>query len=256
MKFMIKELIEYRHLLWMLTWRDIRIRYKQTVMGFAWVLFMPLLYVGAGLVIGRFAKIDSGRMPYPLFVMIGVLPWSFFVASLKFSTNSLVANLNLVTKIYFPREVLPLSSIGACFLDFLVASLFIAVALGFYMVRGEASITPWALFVPIVMLSQILMTVGLGLLLAMANLLYRDIKYIVDGVLTVGVFVTAVYYPLGGLFMLNPMTPILNAYRDLLVYGHAPDWMALSYVFTFGLIIFLVGWVSFHKGEFWFAENI
>lgn len=256
MKFMIKELIHYRHLLWMLTWRDIRIRYKQTLMGFAWVLFMPLLYVGAGLVISRFAKIDSGKIPYPLFMLIGVLPWSFFVASLKFGTNSLVSNVNLVTKIYFPREVLPLSSIMACFVDFLVASLFVAAALVFYVARGEASITPWTLFVPAVVLCQIMLTAGLSMLLSMGNLFFRDTKYIVDGVLTVGVFGTAVYYPLDGLFLLNPMTPILNMYRDLLAYGRAPDWMMFICIGATSTLALIVGWVSFHRSEFLFAENI
>jgi len=253
---MIKELVEYRHLLWMLTWRDIRIRYKQTVMGFAWVFFMPLLFVGAGLVISRIANFDTGRVPYPLFMLIGVLPWTFFVASLKFSTSSLVSNANLVTKVYFPREVFPLSAIGACLTDFLVGSVLVAGAVAYYWWQGAVAVSPWALLLPVILLFQVLLTIGLGLVLAMANLFFRDIKYIVDGLLTVGIFGTAVYYPLGGMFLLNPMNPILNAYRDVLAYGRAPDWGAFGLTAAVSLGILVVGWVTFDRCEFLFAENI
>jgi ABC-type polysaccharide/polyol phosphate export permease len=225
-------------------------------MGVAWVFFMPFLYGGAGLVINRFAKFDTGNVPYPLFMLIGILPWTFFISALKFSTTSLISNMQLITKIYFPREVLPLSAINACFVDFIISCLLVAGAFVFYAIQGSVHITAWVLLVPVVMIFQIMLTAGLCLLLAMGNLFLRDIKYIVDGLLTVGIFATSVYYPLGGIFLLNPMTAIINVYRDLLAYGHAPDWSMLSYIAAVSSFTMLTGWLCFHKGEFLFAENI
>lgn len=252
---MTRELWNYRHLLYMLTWRDIRIRYKQSVMGLAWAMFMPLLYVGAGLVISRVARFDTGSVPYPLFMLVGVLPWTFFLASLRFGTASLVSNMNLVTKIYFPREVFPLSAIGACLVDFLIGAVLVAGAVGYYAVQGRATLNAWALATPAVLIVQLMLTSGLALLLSMANLYFRDVKYILEAILTVGVFATAVYYPLGGWFELNPMTPVLNAYRDLLCYGRPPG--ATFAVVAAGSAALLAGaWWAFHQAEFTFAENI
>jgi len=207
-------------------------------------------------VISRVATFDTGNIPYPLFMLIGVLPWTFFVSSLKFGTNSLASNINLVTKIYFPREVFPFSAVGACFADFLVACLLLVGVMVFYSLQGQAFFSFWVLFVPIIVIFQILFTAGLSLLLAMANLFFRDTKYIVDGILTIGVFATPVYYPLHGMFLLNPMTPILNIYRDLLAYGRAPAWDTVSYVAAISLCTFFIGWISFRRSEFLFAEYI
>lgn len=251
-----KGIIKYRHLFWMLTWRDLRIRYKQAIMGFAWVIFMPLLYLGAGIVLGRLANVNTGRVPYLLFVLIGVLPWSFFVSSIKFATTSLVSNVNLVTKIYFPRSIIPLSAIAACFVDFMVSIFFMAAVLIYYIAVGEAAISAWAFFVPLVIASQCLFTFGVGLLLSMCNLFFRDTKYVVDGLLTVGIFATSVYYPLHGYFLLNPLTLYLNLYRDLLAYGRAPDWLSLAIVLILSVIVLLAGTLVFEKGEYSFAENL
>ena len=252
---MFGELWRYRHLLYMLAWRDIRIRYKQSVMGLAWALFMPGLYIAAGLVVGRVAKIQT-PVPYPLFLLIGVLPWTFFVSGLKFGTTSLVSNINLVTKIYFPREVFPLAAVGACLADLLVGLALLAAALGYYGITGRATVSAWAMLAPAILLVEVLLTAGAAFVLSAANLFLRDVRYVVEAVLMVGVFVTAVYYPLDGWFNLNPLTGILNALRAVLCYGQPPDWAALAGVSAGSLGLFLLGWWAFHRSEYAFAENI
>lgn len=220
------EVWEHRELLEQLTRRDIKLRYKQAAMGFAWAVFMPCLIVLSGLII-RFAMAQiSGqtlqRVDIANIAIKGV-GWAFFVGALGFATASLVGNSNLVTKIYFPREVLPLSSVGAQAFDSSIGLLTLVVILPLLGVRPHASLT----WVPLLLLLLVLFTTGVSLFLSCANLFFRDVKYIVQVVLMFGIFFTPIFFEpsmLGArgahLAMLNPLTGILEGLRLSVVQGH------------------------------------
>ncbi len=258
---MIKELIKYRELLWNLAIRDIRVRYKQTLLGIAWAVFSPLsMMLIFTFVFSKVAIIkNTGDIPYPIFVYCGLLPWTFFASALKLATTSLVANPSLITKIYFPREVFPLSVIISWLVDFFVSLVILFGLMAYFKVSFHWTI----LLMPLMLFFQILFMIGLGFFLSMGNLFYRDVKYIFEVIIMLWMFATSVVYPiktdskiLQDILMLNPMTHIINAYRDLLIRGHIPDISTLTLPITIILIIFLSGWFWFHKAEFLFAENI
>jgi len=217
---------EHRDLLVQLAVRDIKLRYKQAVMGAAWAVFMPLLIVLSGLIIRlAMAKISGSSVTGVEIANIAVkgLGWAFFVGALGFATASLVGNSNLVTKIYFPREVLPVACVGAQCFDTAVGLGTLAVILPFFGVRLHASL----LWVPFVLLLLVAFTTTVSLFLSCANLFYRDVKYIVQVVLMFGIFFTPVFFEpalLGAkgamIMMINPLTPILEGLRLAIVDGH------------------------------------
>lgn len=258
---MYRELIQYRNLLWMLTWRDIKIRYKQTVMGFLWALFMPLLIVFAGLIVKKGFSIVSGK-PMELSSLISVcvksLPYSFFIASVRFATNSLVGNANLVTKIYFPREVFPIAAVLANLFDFLLGSIFLVAFLVFTGFHVDYHVV----WVPLLLLMLVFFTAGLGMILSCANLFFRDVKYIVEVLVTFAIFVTPVFYDASlfgkwaPLLLLNPVGAILEGINDVVILHRAPDLFWLSYAAFWSVAGLIVSWNIFHRLEFLFAENI
>lgn len=221
-----RDLWDYRELLLQLARRDIRIRYKQAVMGFGWAVFMPMFVVAAGLLV-RFAMahlshttLDAGSVAG---LAVKSLPWSFFVGSLGFSVASLVGNSNLVSKIYFPREVLPLSATLAQAFDSLIGSAAVAVGLALMGIRPAWA---WA-WLPLLVVLVVCFTAAAGLFVGCANLFFRDVKYIVQVLLTFGIFFTPVFFepamfgPLGArLMMLNPLAPLLEGIRLCVVDGH------------------------------------
>ena len=256
---MLAELIQYRYLLLEMTARDIRLRYKQTVMGFGWAVFMPLLNTAIFAVIfTRMAPLDVG-MPYVLFAYTGLLVWQLTASSLRFAVISLTSNMNLVTKVYFPREILPFAAVAVTLVDTAVASLVLAAL----MIYFRVSLTWAAAFLPLVILTHVAFTTGLALLVAMGNLFYRDVKYLFEIVLSLWMFATSVVYPIrliGGtsaaLLSLNPMTPIIDTYRDVLLLGRPPDPAAFGAVSAFAFVFLGVAWLLFHRAEVNFAENI
>jgi ABC-type polysaccharide/polyol phosphate export permease len=257
-KEMVLEQFEYRELLYQMTYRDLLLRYKQTVMGFGWALFMPLVNtVVFSVIFMRVAPIDVG-MPYPLFAFSGLLTWNFTSSSLKFAVNSLTSNTNLVTKVYFPREIFPAAAVLVSLVDFAVASLALVGLMAWYRVGVH-----WTLvLLPVVLLVHLAFTLGVALILAMANLFYRDVKYLFEIALTVWMFVTAVLYPvslvggkMGQVMQFNPVTPIIEGYRDVLIRGVAPGPM-FGYAAGVSVALLFVAWVTFHRAEFSFAENV
>lgn len=216
----------HRELLFQLTARDIKLRYKQAVMGFAWAIFMPILVVMAGLVVRMAMAYVSGR-PVVLEGMGGVavkaLPWAFFVGAVGFASNSLISNQALVAKVFFPREVLPLSAVMAQGFDTLIGAVALAVALPFLGAKLSLALF-WV--VPLALLMLVL-TAAICLFLACANLFFRDVKYIVQVLLTFGIFFTPVLFEavmlgerLAPVIMLNPLAPILEGLRLAVVQGH------------------------------------
>ena len=219
------EVWQHRELLEQLTRRDIKLRYKQAAMGFAWAVFMPCLIVLSGLII-RYAMAQiSGQHLHQVDIAniaIKGVGWAFFVGALGFATASLVGNSNLVTKIYFPREVLPLSSVGAQSFDTSIGLLTLVIILPLLGVRLHASLA----WVPLLLLLLVLFTTGVSLFLSCANLFFRDVKYIVQVVLMFGIFFTPIFFepamlgPKGAhLAMINPLTGILEGLRLSVVEG-------------------------------------
>jgi len=256
---MLHEQWQYRELLYQMTYRDLLLRYKQTVMGFGWALAMPLVNtVVFSVIFMRVAPIDTG-MPYPLYAFTGLLAWNFFASAMKFAVNSMTSNTGLVTKVYFPREVFPVSAVLVSAVDFAVASLAVAGLLVYYKTGFHWSM----LLLPVVMAVQMLFTVGVALLLSMANLFYRDVKYIFEIALTVWMFMTSVVYPvdrIGGrlarVMQWNPMTPIIDGYRDVLIRGVVPHWTTFGVAAFVSVAVFFWAWLVFHRAEFEFAENV
>jgi lipopolysaccharide transport system permease protein len=253
------EQVEYRELLLQLTLRDLLLRYKQTVMGFAWAIFMPLINTAVfSVIFTRVTRIDT-PVPYPLFAYCGFLAWNFFASALRFSVVSLTSNTNLVSKVYFPREIFPFSALLVCLVDLAVGSV---VLIGL-MVYYHVAITPAIFMLPVVLAVNIAFTAGIALFLAMSNLFYRDIKYLFEVVITVWMFGTSVVYPvegvggrLGAVLEANPMTQIVDAYRAVILYGRLPNGPAFAATAVLSLVVLVASWQLFHKAEFKFAENI
>jgi len=259
LKEMVSEQYEYRELLYQMTRRDLLLRYKQAIMGFGWAIFMPLMNtVVFTIIFTRVAPLEID-MPYPLFAYCGLLAWNFSAASFRFAVTSLTANANLVTKVYFPREIFPISAVLVSLVDFAIGAIVLVALMAYYQVVPNAAIAalPWVLLV------HVMFTLAISLLLAMANLFYRDVKYLFELVITVWMFLTAVLYPvsqIGGLagqvMMLNPMTPIIDGYRDVLLRGQTPDPATFLGTTAATAVFLLIAWLVFHRAEYEFAENV
>lgn len=250
---------EYHELLLQMTRRDLLLRYKQTVMGFGWAIFMPLVNTAVfSVIFTRVARIET-PVPYPLFAFSGFLIWNFFASSLRFSTVSLTSNSNLVQKVYFPREIFPFSAVLVCLVDLAVGAMVLIAMMVYY----QIAITPAILALPIVVAVTLTFTAALSLFLAMANLFYRDVKYLFEVAITVWMFATSVIYPievvggrLGTLLAINPMTQILEAFRAVVLYGRMPDPVGFGVTAIGSLALLVTSWLLFHRAEFEFAENI
>jgi ABC-type polysaccharide/polyol phosphate export permease len=257
----VRELVRYRELLYMIAWRDIRVKYKQSVMGVMWAVFMPMIIVSAGILVKYGVALLSGK-PLVASDIVGVSAksvfWAFFVASIRFSANSLVGNSNLVTKIYFPRAIFPLAAVGSQLFDFAIASTILTVVL----FAAGMGLSPALLWVPFLVFLLVLLVVGMGLLLSAANLFYRDVKYIVEVILTFAIFVTPVFYDASmfgkwsGVLMLNPVAPILEGLARCLVSQCSPDPGWLSYSAVFSIFLAVLSFALFKRLEGLFAERI
>ena len=267
------EFWRFRELLYQLARRDIRIRYKQAVFGIGWALFMPAIIVLAGCLVRITILRMSGeplRLETIAALSIKALAWAFFVGSINFATTSLTGNLQLVTKVYFPRAVLPLSATLAQCFDSVIGAGVLAVILPFLGVRFSAALV----WIPVLLLLLFLFTVASSLFLSCANLFYRDVKYIVQVLLTFGIFFTPVFFEpamvgpdLARLSMLNPLAPLLEGLRLAVVEGHnllvpvtspagALLWSPtyLAYAATWAIAGLVVSAIIFHRSEFVFAE--
>ena len=258
-KEMVHEQLEFRELLWQMTKRDLLLRYKQTLMGFAWALFMPLVNTLIfSVVFTRIAHVDVG-VPYPLYAFTGLLAWNFFSSSMRFAAVSLSSNASLVGKVYFPREVFPLAQVFVCFIDTLVAGTCVLVLMLWYgYVPGLAVV-----WLPLVLFAHLALTSACALLLSMANLFYRDVKYIVDVLLAIGMFSTTALYPattVGGrtglVLQLNPLSIIIDAYRSVLFTNSAPLLPPFLVTLAGSAVLVLWAWLVFHRAEYQFAESV
>jgi len=254
-----RDLWHYRDLFYILTLRDIKVRYKQTLLGAAWAVIQPLFtMVIFSLFFGRMAGLPSDGLPYPLFAFAGLLPWTFFANALTNSGNSLVGSANLITKVYFPRMIIPMSAVAAGLLDFLIAFGMLVVLMFWYGVVPTVSI----LLVPVLVVMTSLLAIGCGMWMSALNVKYRDIRYALPFVVQLGLFVTPIIYPLSmvpekwrWLLMLNPLTGQIEAYRSAF-FGLTFNWLALgiSAVITFAILLFAA--YNFKKMERSFADIV
>lgn len=254
------EIWRYRELLYFFAWRDVKVRYKQTIVGILWAVIQPLLtMIVFSVFFGRLAKIPSEGIPYPIFVYVGLLPWSYFSQSLTHSVESIVTNANLIRKVYFPRLITPLSASMSATVDFFIAF----VILLFLMVYYQFIPTKEAIFFPFLVLLTFLCSAGIGFWLSALNVMYRDIRYIIPFAIRLGMFVTPVIYPVSFLperyswiLYLNPMAGIIESYRaSILGYKSIPVFgLFLSIVIT--LLFFVSGVFFFRKIEKNFADVV
>jgi lipopolysaccharide transport system permease protein len=257
----LQELYRYRELLFMISWRDIKVKYKQSVMGFMWAIFMPMLIVCAGILV-KFAMSTISGKPLErtdlLSVSVKAVPWAFLIASIRFGTNSLMANRGLVTKIYFPKEIFPVAAVISSLFDFVVAAAFLAIIVA---LLGEG----WSihlLWLPLLVLILLAMAMGLSIILSSLNLFFRDVKYLVEVVLTFAIFFTPVLYDVdmfgasGRVLLLNPVAPILEAIAACIVHRQAPEFGWLLYSALFSFLLLVLAYRKFKALEPTFAERI
>jgi len=257
----LRELAHHRDLLYMLTLRDIRIKYKQSVMGLLWAVLMPMLIVAAGILVRYAFSTLSGE---PLAwrdvaeVSVRAVPWAFFVAGLRFATLSLVANSNLVTKIYFPRELFPVAATCSQLVDFTVAYALLAVIL----LAAGIGVSMQLLWIPVLIGLLVSLVLALGFFLSAMALFFRDVKYLVEVLLTFGIFFTPVFYGVdlfgnwAPLLLLNPVAPILEAFSSCIVHHESPALGWLVYSAAFSLLALALSYRMFKALEPAFAENI
>jgi lipopolysaccharide transport system permease protein len=256
----LKEIWDYRELLYFLTKRDIKVRYKQTILGGLWAIIQPVFtMIVFTIFFGRLAKIPSEGIPYPIFVYAGLLPWTYFANAVSASGNSLVGSANLITKIYFPRLIVPASASLAGLLDFFIATLILGVMMIYYQFIPGIGI----LLFPFLVGLTFLCAVGAGLWLSALNVQYRDIRYAIPFLIQIWMFVSPVIYPVSmvnekyqWILALNPMGGVINAYRASIL-GHIDiDWGLLGISTAIIMMIFLSGLYYFRRMEKIFADVV
>lgn len=256
-----RDLWRYRELFVFLAWRDILVRYKQTVVGVAWSLIRPFLtMIVLTIVFGKFAKMPSGGVPYPILVFCALLPWQFFSAALSESGNSLVANSNLISKVYFPRLVVPASSVITSFVDFLISALFLVGLLFWFHYVPSANI----LYLPLFVVLAFAASLGIGLWIAALMVKYRDFRFIVPFVVQFGLYISPVGFlstvvpeKWRLLYSLNPMVGVIDGFRWCILGGeHLINWPSLTLSIGGVVILLFTGVWYFRKTERTFADVI
>jgi lipopolysaccharide transport system permease protein len=255
----LRDLWAYRELLYFLTWRDLKVRYKQTLMGVAWVIVQPLLMMLIfTLVFTRFARLDTGEMPYPLFAYAGLLVWTFFATSVTSGTNSLISNTSLVTKVYFPRAFIPAAAVAAGLVDLAVGSVLLAALAAYYRVH----LTWGALLLPAFVLLATALALGVGMLAAALTVKYRDLRHVLPFLLQVWMFASPVIYPAGvvpqgwrWVLALNPMTGVLEGFRASLA-GLPLPWPHVAASAGFAAALVACAYYIFRRLEDTFADVI
>lgn len=256
----VTQITQSRDLLWTWTARNIRARYQQSVLGWLWAIIVPLAQVLVFSVIFTFfVPVDTGDVPYVVFSYVAVVPWTLLASSLTDMTGSLIANMALVTKIYFPREVLPIAAMFARIMDFgIAAGLLLILIIIFRVPVWGVSL----LFLPVILLVQIALIVGLGLACAALNVFYRDVQSFLTLGLQLWFYASPIIYPVSYVperfhfwYFLNPMAGILQAYRDVLLHGSIPgSYLAVSAIVS--SVIFIAGYWCFKRLEFLFADIV
>lgn len=255
----VKELWQYRELLFFLVWRDIKIRYKQTVLGFSWAILQPFMQmVVFSIFFGRLGNIPSEGLPYPIFNYTALLPWQFFESSISISTTSLVSNSNMITKVYFPRIFVPVSSLFSGLVDFAIAFTVLIAMMIFYQIEPTLGV----LLLPLFLLLAFITSMGVSLLFSAMNVKYRDVRYIVPFLMRFWFFATPAVYPSSllsepwqTLFGLNPMVGVVEGFRWALLGTEPPRAMIFLSVIV-AVVLLISGLIYFNRVEKTFADVI
>jgi lipopolysaccharide transport system permease protein len=256
----VRELWRFRELAGILAWRDFRVRYKQTAVGVGWVVLQPFITtVVFSIVFGKFADFPSDNLPYPLFTYSGLLLWTYFASSLARGSTSLVANAGLVTKVYFPRMLLPAASVVSPLVDLLCASTILAGMMFYFGYPPKATIV----LAPVFILISAIAALGVGLWFAAVNVRYRDVPYVIPFLIQTWMFLSPVVYspnvlPSGWqwVYSLNPMTGALNGWRWAILGATPPTWGQVLVGTAVGCLFLVVGLISFKRWEPRFADTI
>lgn len=254
----IRNLLQYRELLYFFVLREVKARYKQAVLGFAWAFLQPLVLIGVFTVVfSHFAKLPSDGAPYAVFSYCALLPWQFFAGVLNRGTGSLLSNHGLVQKVYFPREILLFAVVASAILDFIIGGIIFGGLLWYYRI-------PWtfqSLFILPVFAIQVILVVGIILILSPLNVFFRDIGLVLPLVIQVWMYATPIIYPMSlvpeqfrSFYALNPMAGIIDAYRKILLHQSAPDFTSLSIAAALSCVTFVAGLMYFKRVEFKLAD--
>lgn len=255
------EIVARRDLLYMLVWREMAVKYKQSVMGFLWAILMPALIVGAGIIVKyAFASLSGKPLQNSDVISVAVrsVPWAFFVSSIRFASTSLISNSNLVTKIYMPRVIFPIAAVMAQLIDFAVASGVLAI----FLVFAGAHVSAQLLWLPFLFGTMVLLVTGIAVFISAAALFFRDVKYIVEVILTFAIFFTPVFYDVSMLgkwatpMLLNPVAPLLESISAAVLDHPHPVGAWIAYSVVISVAAFAGALVFFKRTEPYFAESV
>lgn len=253
------ELWEYRELLYFLVWRDVKVRYKQAVLGAGWAVLQPAMaMVIFTIIFGRLVKLPTDGSPYPVFVYAGLLPWTFFSNAVSTASNSLVNSANVITKVYFPRVIIPLAAVGAGLVDFAVAFGLLIILLVWY----HIPLTPWFALVPVFLFLTIIAAVGVGTILSALTVNYRDFRWVLPFAIQVWLYATPVTYASSVVpqkwrvaFGLNPMAGIVEGFRSA-VLGRPPLWTLVGTSALVAVTTLALGLIYFQRVERTFVDVV
>ncbi len=256
----ITELWKYKELLYFFTWRDLKVRYKQTMVGAGWAIFQPFVtMIVFSVFFGGLAKIPSDGVPYPIFVYVGLIFWQFFSSALSDTSNTLIANQAIITKVYFPRLILPIASVMTKVVDFIIASIILVGLMVYYQyVPNLAGI----LILPLLLIITFMTAIGGGLLLAAINVKYRDVRYALPFLIQILLFLTPVIYPasIAGAYSkilaINPMMGVIQNARAALLGTTPINWQLIEISIFASIILLIVGVYVFKKVERYFADIV
>jgi len=250
----------YRELFFFMVWRNIKVRYKQTVLGASWAIIQPFFtMIVFTIFFGRMAKMPSDGVPYPIFTYSALLPWTYFAATLGQAGNSLVGNQNLITKVYFPRVIIPASYALSGLVDLGIASVVLFGMMAYY----QISLTWNLLLLPLLVVPLMLLVLGVGMIFSSLNVKYRDIKHVLPFITQIWLFLTPVIYPTSMiperfriLIALNPTVGLIEAFRASILPTRQVDWGLLGISIAVSLFIFAIGMLYFRKTEKMFADIV
>jgi lipopolysaccharide transport system permease protein len=256
----LREFWQYRELFFFLVWRDVKIRYKQTALGAIWAVIQPFAtMIIFTIFFGRMAKMPSDGIPYPIFSYCALLPWTYFSISLGLSGNSLVANANLIRKVYFPRVAIPAASALGGLVDHSIAFVVLIGMMFYYKIPLSFGLLLW----PVFMVPMVILTLGLGMILSSLNVKYRDIKYVIPFFIQSLLFITPIIYPTSVvperfkfLLSLNPLTGMIEGFRAVMLPTRSIDWEMILTSVVIIIVIFVAGAIYFRKTEREFADVI
>lgn len=255
-----KELYDYRQMIFSLVRKDLRGRYKGSVLGFLWTFINPLFQLLVYTIAFSFI-LPSPIEKYYLHLFVALIPWIFFSSSVQGGANSIIASKDLVSKIYFPREVIPISYVTSCFVNMLLSFIIIFLVV----IVSGVGINPLAMLcLPVIMIVEYIMVLGMAMLFSAITVFFRDMEHILSIITMAWIYLTPVLYPINmienktiqKLFYINPMTSVIVAYRDVLYYAKVPDLSTLLIAFGFGILILFIGFFVFSKLKRHFAEEL